>query len=410
MNHAQDSRLRPVIAISLLTAACLIGDSMLYVVLPTHWQEAKLSSLWEVGILLSANRLIRLPLNPLVGWLYQHISSRNGVLFASLLAVLTTASYGMLQGFWLLLAMRCLWGMAWTFLRLGAYFTILDCCDNDNRGHYMGTYNGLFRLGSLIGMLAGGLLADLLGLKSTALLFSALTACSIPFIYLYIPKSQSPRPSQSKVDVPPNRNSRLWTKGPIIWALVTGTIIAMIYQGMFNATLSHLIQFQYTDTVPMGGIVIGAASLAGILQAIRWGWEPWLAPWFGKLSDGSCGRRPLLYKTLLASALLFAVIPIQLPLLPWLLLLLLLQITATILTTISDALASDAAATASKSVMTAYSFATDLGAALGPMAAYLLSQFLGTIYTYWSAALLLVLLAVKWIAFPPDKTVNRQCN
>ena len=51
---------RQVIVISLITAACLIGDSMLYIVLPICFAQAGLSSLWEVGIILSVNRLVRL--------------------------------------------------------------------------------------------------------------------------------------------------------------------------------------------------------------------------------------------------------------------------------------------------------------------------------------------------------------
>jgi len=53
-----DRNSRPIVVIALLTAVCLIGDSMLYVVLPTHWKEVGLFSLWEVGILLSVNRLV----------------------------------------------------------------------------------------------------------------------------------------------------------------------------------------------------------------------------------------------------------------------------------------------------------------------------------------------------------------
>ena len=117
---------KALIVISLLTAACLLGDSMLYIVLPTHWQEAGLTSLWEVGILLSVNRFVRLPLNPIISWLYGRLSSRNGILLAGLLAVCTTISYGFIQGFTIWLIMRCIWGIAWTLLRLGAYFTILQ--------------------------------------------------------------------------------------------------------------------------------------------------------------------------------------------------------------------------------------------------------------------------------------------
>ena len=78
MNASQS---KPIIVISLITAACLVGDSMLYVVLPTHWQEMGLTSLWQIGAILSINRLIRLPLNPLVSHLYKRISARSGILY-----------------------------------------------------------------------------------------------------------------------------------------------------------------------------------------------------------------------------------------------------------------------------------------------------------------------------------------
>ncbi|WP_144352265.1 hypothetical protein [Sporomusa termitida] len=48
-------------------------------------------------------------------------------------------------------------------------FTILEVADNTNRGYYMGLYNGLYRLGSLGGMLLGGILADQYGISVTAI-------------------------------------------------------------------------------------------------------------------------------------------------------------------------------------------------------------------------------------------------
>lgn len=47
---------------------------MLYVALPIYWETAGLESIWQVGVLLSINRFIRLPFNPLISWMYKHIS------------------------------------------------------------------------------------------------------------------------------------------------------------------------------------------------------------------------------------------------------------------------------------------------------------------------------------------------
>ena len=100
---------RSVVIVALVTAACLAGDSMLYIVLPTQWQAAGLDSLWEVGILLSVNRFIRLPLTPLVGWVYAHVNVRMGVLVAVLLTGALTVGYGYAHDFWVWLGLRQ-WG------------------------------------------------------------------------------------------------------------------------------------------------------------------------------------------------------------------------------------------------------------------------------------------------------------
>jgi MFS family permease len=399
-NINADPNMKPIKVISLLTAACLIGDSMLYIVLPTHWREAGLNSLWEVGALLSVNRLVRLPLNPFVGWLYKRISTRSGIIFASLLAIITTAAYGLVSGFIPLLVVRCVWGLAWTFFRLGAYITVIDCSNDSNRGHCMGTYNGLFRLGSLAGMLVGGFLADSFGLRNTALVFSAIMFFAVPAAFFNMPRRKDGDKTQEGIKYA--GKMALWKDSDILWALATGMLVAMIYQGMFTATLSYLVQSHNAPLINLFGVMIGAASLAGILQAMRWGWEPWLAPWIGRASDGKNGRRKILTVSLVFGGVLFMLTPLNIPLEPWLLVLIGLQLTATTLTTLTDAAASDAASRSSKvAVMTAYSLSIDLGAAVGPFAGYLLNSYVGIYASYWLAAVVLLLLAAVWFVRRP---------
>jgi len=396
LTNQADSNKKQIIVISLLTAACLLGDSMLYIVLPIHWQDVGLASLWEVGILLSVNRMVRLPLNPVVGWLYGRMSSRKGIVFAGLLATCTTLSYAFVKGFMLWLLVRCVWGIAWTFLRLGAYFIILEVTGENNRGHYMGLYNGLYRLGSLVGMLTGGFLADRFGIGITATLFAGVTVFTIPFAYRLLPGSNSYVPVENK----PFEFSALVSSN-VVWTLLTGLFLAMVYQGTFTATLSYLIQVHSSSPLLIFGVSMGAASLAGVLQALRWSWEPWLAPWFGKLSDGKLGRQTILIATLLIAAGLFALLPLQIPLELWLLLILLILLTATILTTIIDTIACDVACNyPAKAFMTAYSLAIDIGAALGPLIGYALNDSAGPYTIYRVIAVGLFILAIKGLVWP----------
>ncbi|MCY9666408.1 MFS transporter [Paenibacillus alginolyticus] len=170
----ENTHLKNIIILALITAVSLFGDSMLYVVLPIHWNDVGLTSLIEVGILLSANRFVRLPLSPLIGWLYNQISIRNGVFLAVFIAGMTTLLYGWVEGFYSWLVLRCTWGVAWSLLRLGSYFMILELSDDQNRGYFMGTYNGLYRIGSLVGMLAGSICVELFGLRAVASTFGVL--------------------------------------------------------------------------------------------------------------------------------------------------------------------------------------------------------------------------------------------
>ncbi|WP_083717282.1 MFS transporter [Mailhella massiliensis] len=158
---------RQVVIFALLTAVCVAADAMLYVVLPVRWMEAGLSSLWEVGLVLSLNRLARLPLNPVIGWVYSRLSIKTCAIFAALLALLIPIGYAHASTLAAWAALRILWGLAWSLLKLGGLFTVMDASSGHDRGYLIGLYTGTYRLGNLVGMLGGGLMADAAGLRPT---------------------------------------------------------------------------------------------------------------------------------------------------------------------------------------------------------------------------------------------------
>lgn len=392
----RDERMRPVVLLAAVTALCLVGDSMLYVALPVHWEEFGLTSLWQAGALLSVNRLVRLPLNPAVSRLYRRISARSGMLLAAALAAATTAGYGLAGSFAALIVLRALWGLAWTFLRLGAYFTVFTTADDSSQGRAMGMYNGLMRTGSLFGMLLGGVLADTWGTGLTCAFFASVSVLAVPLIWSAVPRNAKGMAEEAAAG---EDGYSLFSHWKVLSVLLIGTAVAFVYQGMLISTLSYLVKIRIPAGLDLGWALVGAASLGGVLQAVRWSWEPFLAPFFGWLSDHPrAGRKKTFIVSSLIGAALFAFLPADMGLLPWLLLLLLLQVTATALTTAGDAVAADTAVRsgAKIKVITAYSVLTDVGAAAGPAAAFALNQYSSPWASCRLASLLLLLAAAGY--------------
>jgi MFS family permease len=96
--------------VAIITELSLLGDSMFYIALPIYWEEVGLNSIWQVGILLSINRLVRLPINPIVGWIYKKISLKSGLVIAIIIGATTTLSYGYFKGFIAWVILLELWG------------------------------------------------------------------------------------------------------------------------------------------------------------------------------------------------------------------------------------------------------------------------------------------------------------
>ncbi|WP_062050982.1 MFS transporter [Bacillus sp. JCM 19034] len=384
---------KQVIGIALLTAVAVMGDSMLFIVLPLYWGDIGLTALWQIGVLLSVNRFVRLPLNPLVGLFYKHFQLRTGVLIAVGLAALTTMSYGIIHDFWLLFLMRSLWGVAWSLLRLGGYLTVIEAANDNNRGRFVGLYNGLWGIGGLVGMLAGGILVDITSVTFVTSMFALLSAIAFPFVWLLVPvKAAEP------IEEKQTQGGTSWFTSRVALVLTTSLAMGFIVFGLFSSTLSPLIERSYLADWSYAQVTIGAATLAGVIQAIRWGWDPFVAPWIGKCLDQSTSKiQILLIPLFIGSILLFLLGHVQ-SLLLLLVLLLLFQFISTCFVTITDTLATGVASQTHRvKVITAHTIAVDIGAALGPLVAFYLLEFNPLSMVYILAASLLLLLGFIWL-------------
>ena len=244
-------------------------------------------------------------------------------------------------------------------------------------------------------MLLGGIFADWLGFSVTCMLFGACTAVTIVLGLIYVPRGNSGVPAGTQAEERPL--TWLWKDGTVLWVMATGLVVALIYQGLYASTLSELIRIHFGSSVTLLGGGNDAATLGGVLQAIRWGWEPWLAPGIGVLSDRRFGRQSMMVVSLAFGVVVFGIVALSLPLPLWLLALIGIQLTGTSLTTIADSVASDTASVRGGRVfMMWYSFAVDLSVAIGPILASCSNDMWGMDTAYAGTAVLLLILAVKW--------------
>lgn len=397
----QSDGAKKVTIMAAATAVSLFGDSILYLVLPLFWREMGLTAIWQIGVLLSVNRFIRLPLNPYIAWIYKHISFRTGFTAAMILAAFTTFAYGALQGFWLLLLARILWGVAWSLLKLGAYLAIPDLADPGKRSYLFGLHKGITRTGALAGMLIGALFVEQTGVYAVTTVFALLSLATIPFLFLL--GGGSLAREQGRTAALTSYGSIL--KTPFLNTLLLSAVLtAVIFDGVLKSTLTYLLEDQMRTAWVIVGLVIGAAALGSILQGVRILWEGVFSAWAGARMDGPVNRLQLMAVHFVTVGLLLLLLPFPVPIALFIGVVLLLQLAATSLEIILLSLAADAAEKTSRvKMMTSFSIAQDLGAALGPLVGYAAAQFIGIHMLFIILAAVAGLQGLRWM-FPPKNS------
>jgi len=291
MGAGLGARLPPrwVVAVSLAVAASILGDSLLYAVLPVVWDDLGLA-VGLVGVLLSVNRWVRLVSNSIAGWVVTRAGVRGPFVISLFVAALTTAAYASGLGFVVLLIARAVWGVCWSFLRLGGYLAALEAARNANRGYYLGFFNGVVRLGSFVAVLTGGLLTDLLGFETTVLIFTAISLLGAVAVLRERPPAPQ-RPSQVAARItsgqpaaghePMPRIARLRFRVASVAVFLHGVAIS----GLVTATLGLWLRRSYGETTLVLGIVLGVATVTGFLLSARFLGDFLWGPIVGHLAD-----------------------------------------------------------------------------------------------------------------------------
>ncbi len=156
---ADRGRIRISVALSGCVVGLLImGDSFLYSALPVSAGALHLT-LWQVSLLLSANRWVRLLSNSLVAALQAQWRMKPLFVGATVLALASSLAFTQAWPFSFQLAARVAWGIAWSVFRQSAYVAVWSHAAA-RHGRLLGLWWGLVRLGSGLSVMLGGWLLD----------------------------------------------------------------------------------------------------------------------------------------------------------------------------------------------------------------------------------------------------------
>lgn len=275
---------RILFIVSLATGLSLLGDTAMYTVLPTHFSDIGVA-LGSVGILLSANRFVRLFLNAPVGVLADKWPRRRVFIPATFLGAISTAFYVVAPGFSLLLVGRLLWGIAWVGIWIGGNAIVLDATGERNRGRGVGIYQLSFFLGAASGAILGGLLTDWLGYRQAMALAAGLTLLGAILALFFLPETGHKYSTLSVLE-----KERIEIDNRPDWPqLASATSVfsvnRLVVPGIFVATFGFFLAQRLGDAIEISEWTVGVASLTGIGLGATTLIAMIAAPFAGTLSD-----------------------------------------------------------------------------------------------------------------------------
>lgn len=376
-----------------------------------------------VGILLSANRLIRLGSNTLASTFFERWGPRRPFLASVLLGLVSTVLYGVAQGFAIFLFARILWGIAWSGLRQGGYQAVWSG-NPAVKGRLMGLLWGLIRLGSAFAVFIGGLLFDQYGYGIAVGVMVGVSMLAIPVAWgISWPLSGddstnrlASRQSTLQPSTPTNRLDRVraaWR----VWASVldvpmrrwlTGAgFLGYLLHSVVVSTTSLFLASRLSNDRFFLGWTVGVATLTGFLLAVRWVVDLTLAPALGYLSDrlGQAQTAALLVCGQFAGLIGAVILP---PMAAISALLLVYLCDGGLNVTLSAAASGAAIATVRPHLFVGvFTTATDAGSAMGPLLAYSIAGAVGfgTMYLGFGLLFALTIWRYWWLT---QRTLNVQ--
>lgn len=246
---------------ALTLALCLPSDVLLYLLLPMESQAFGIT-LAQAGVLLAANRLVRIFGYRHVLNFYARHGDRLTCMIAAGAATLCALGNSMLLGFAALLGLRLVWGLCFAALNLSTQ--VLATAEPTGAARRAGRSRALIALGPMLALPLGGGLTLWAGPRP---IFLILAGCCLLGLWM---ARRLPTVGHDLHSSPGRRFK--WPDSVALWSFIEGVAL----DGLFIFGLS--IQAQKL----LGG---DAVLIAGALMALRYVSEMLLSPLGGRAAQ-----------------------------------------------------------------------------------------------------------------------------
>jgi MFS family permease len=405
------SKYKLIIPLGLAVCLSCFGDLTLFASLVTRLDVVGIT-LAQVGIILSIHRLIRIPGNPLVGFLLDRFGSRRPLFITGMvLAVVSSAVYGLVHGFWPFLLGRLAWGIAWMLINVTGMTMVLDVSSPATRGRLSGLYNTGMWAGYALGPLVGGFLVDSLAFREAMLSCAAISAVGLLVVVLLLPETAPGRQVHpearpvSQLDFQKRLKAFLSDWLDLVrncpenrTAVVLFCFTQFAGDGIMLSSVALLLSRRFGETISIGSLVLGAATASGALLALRSLLAALAGPLAGRVSDGRLGR-PLVISASFALGILSFVVLAFTESIPWALVGIILGALSggSLLAALTAFMGDHIPPESMGSGMGLFATAGDVGSTLGPVVAFSLVALVDLKWVYLLSMLVFVVgLGLSW--------------
>ncbi len=277
--HLSDRRRRADVAsrdASIVLALTLPTDTVLYLLLPLHAAVFGVT-LAEAGILLAANRLVRIIGYGWVARSYEHHGARICCLVAVLGSAASSIGYALLPGVWTLLVCRLVWGLSFAAMNIATQ--AIATSEPDGAARRSGQSRAIIAAGPMVALMVGAAIAEFHGAPIVFILLGVVALAAFPFA-LRLPGGEGQKVTGGPRFALPSRLD--------MWSFIQGLGL----DGLFVLGLSVLA----AEALPQG-----AGLAAGAALTLRYVSELVLSPVGGRLGERFGSLRMLILLSLVSA-------------------------------------------------------------------------------------------------------------